>query len=109
MGLFRFSALTFNGHKIHYDESWTRSVESHPGQVVHGPLNLISMLDYWRDICAKGDAVEITYRAMSPLYAGDSYHIRAAKPEKQEASSSWQVLVEKDGQTCMKGSIKGQE
>ncbi|KAK8076107.1 hypothetical protein PG994_003379 [Apiospora phragmitis] len=53
VGLFRFSALTFNGHKIHYDGSWTRSVENHPSCVVHGPLNLISMLDYWRDVSKK--------------------------------------------------------
>ncbi|KAK6084617.1 hypothetical protein SCUP515_01113 [Seiridium cupressi] len=107
VGLFRFSALTFNGHKIHYDESWTQSVENHPGQVVHGPLNLISMLDYWRDVCGKRSAGEITYRAMSPLYAGDTYHIRATDLEDAEGSSEWEILVKRQGTTCMKGSIKG--
>lgn len=105
VGLFRFSALTFNGHKIHYDESWTQSVESHPTQVVHGPLNLISMLDYWRDVIGKGDAGEISYRAMSPLYAGDSYQIRTSNSVGEEDSSPWEILVEKDGKTCMTGTI----
>ena len=48
VALFGFSALTYNAHMIHYNESWTRNVEGHPGLVVHGPLNLINMLDYWR-------------------------------------------------------------
>ncbi|KAL6884750.1 hypothetical protein GGI43DRAFT_419303 [Trichoderma evansii] len=49
VALFRFSALTFNAHRIHYDGAWSQGVENHPGLVVHGPLNLINMLDYWRD------------------------------------------------------------
>ncbi|KAK0730138.1 hypothetical protein B0H67DRAFT_678041 [Lasiosphaeris hirsuta] len=72
-----FSALTFNAHMIHYDEGWTTSVEGHPPVVVHEPLNLISMLDYWRDVHSRNDASlalypdEITYRALVPMYAGE--------------------------------------
>ncbi|KAF7526698.1 hypothetical protein G7054_g10666 [Neopestalotiopsis clavispora] len=105
VGLFRFSALTFNGHKIHYDESWTQSVENHPAQVIHGPLNLISMLDYWRDVVGKGQVGEISYRAMSPLYAGDTYQIRTSNPVDGGEGSAWDILVEKDGKTCMKSAI----
>ena len=36
--LFRYSALTFNGHRIHYDLAYAREVEGYPGLVVHGPL-----------------------------------------------------------------------
>ncbi|KAJ5577393.1 uncharacterized protein N7459_006357 [Penicillium hispanicum] len=80
--LFRFSALTFNPHKIHYSTPWARDVEGHKDIVVHGPLNLISILDLWRDI--KGPGADdptaliperISYRATSPLYAGDEYRI----------------------------------
>src|SRR5271168_4480777 len=49
VSLFRFSALTFNGHKIHYSKEWCQQVEGHRDIVVHGPLNLINMLDFWRD------------------------------------------------------------
>jgi hydroxyacyl-ACP dehydratase HTD2-like protein with hotdog domain len=83
--LFRFSALTFNPHKIHYSLPWARDVEGHRDIVVHGPLNLISILDLWRDIKGEGkesglEAMElvprsISYRATSPLYAGDEYNI----------------------------------
>jgi hypothetical protein len=76
VALFRFSALTFNGHMIHYSDPWCRNVENHPKPVVHGPLNLIGMMDFWRDTYGKhdGDAPQkISYRALSPLYAGDVY------------------------------------
>ncbi|KAK6450940.1 succinyl-CoA synthetase beta subunit [Trichoderma asperellum] len=79
VGLFRFSALTFNGHKIHYNEDWTRTAEGHPGIVVHGPLNVINLLDYWRDIHGEGAGPdEIIYRAISPVYGGEEYQIRTS-------------------------------
>ncbi|KAF2730299.1 hypothetical protein EJ04DRAFT_555539 [Polyplosphaeria fusca] len=69
--LFRFSALTFNAHKIHYSKPWCQSVEGHRDCVVHGPLNLINMLDLWRDAARDADEAavpkSISYRAMSPL------------------------------------------
>jgi hydroxyacyl-ACP dehydratase HTD2-like protein with hotdog domain len=82
--LFRFSALTFNPHKIHYDLPWARDVEGHRNIVVHGPLNLISILDFWRDIQHKSGKFSdsalvvprsISYRATSPLYADEEYEI----------------------------------
>lgn len=59
-------------------------MEGHRDVVVHGPLNLISILDLWRDIQGKKGSVEdssilapqsISYRATSPLYAGDEYRV----------------------------------
>ena len=80
--LFRFSALTFNPHKIHYSLPWARDVEGHRDIVVHGPLNLISILDLWRDIRSRNSAdpttiipQRISYRATSPLYAGEEYRV----------------------------------
>ncbi|KAI0798390.1 hypothetical protein GGR55DRAFT_672427 [Xylaria sp. FL0064] len=130
-GLFRFSALTFNGHKIHYDPAWSAAVEGHPGCVVHGPINLICMLDYWRDHCAAvtegrgGKGVggvrgikEIRYRAVAPVYAGESYGISAEKAGDEikqgvesgvegEVQGRWELLVKKEGRVCMKGEILG--
>ena len=79
--LFRFSALTFNAHMIHYNDPYTRYVEQRPGLVVHGPLNLINMLDYWRDVHGQDgniQPVEVTYRAIAPVHATESYHIITA-------------------------------
>lgn len=83
--LFRFSALTFNPHKIHYSVHWAQEIEGHRDIVVHGPLNLISILDLWRDTQASSASAggdigkvmpeRITYRATSPLYVEDEYRI----------------------------------
>lgn len=105
VALFRFSALTFNAHMIHYSESWTRGVEGHPGLVVHGPLNLICMMDYFRDVHGK-EAREMSYRAFAPLYAGDEYVIRTASMEdNNEGGKAWEIVVAKGEKICMKGTI----
>lgn len=113
VALFRFSALTFNAHMIHYNESWTRNVEAHPAVVVHGPLNLIGMLDYWRDVHAAGgkEPSEITYRALSPLYAGDEYVVRTESTSGEgkgegEAGRTWELAVVRGDKKCMQGTIR---
>jgi len=72
--LFRFSALTFNGHRIHYDHPYTTEVEGYPGLVVHGPLLALLLLDgglrNWG-----GSALEFRYRALSPLFASESFSL----------------------------------
>ncbi|GAW18431.1 hypothetical protein ANO14919_079060 [Xylariales sp. No.14919] len=109
-GLFRFSALTFNGHKIHYDPTWSTTVEGHPACVVHGPINLISMLDYWRDHCAPIDGGrgirEIKYRAVAPIYAGETYDV-FAQGAAEAGEERREMLVRKQGRECMKGTILG--
>lgn len=65
--LFRYSALTYNGHRIHYDRDYATQVEGYPGLVVHGPLQALAMTEAAR---AAGLAVGPTfeYRLVSPLY-----------------------------------------
>lgn len=112
--LFRFSALTFNGHRIHYDKPWATQVEGHRNVVVHGPMNLISMLDLWRDENvdqslggSRGDAVypkEIEYRAKSPVYAGEGYRILMNDGGVDRHQVEMRILSD-DGTTCMNGTI----
>jgi hydroxyacyl-ACP dehydratase HTD2-like protein with hotdog domain len=95
---------------IHYNESWARDVEGHRGLVVHGPLNLINIMDYWRDVCAGKDfcvAKEVNYRALSPLYAGDVYTIRGTETGSAAGGeqSSHEVLVQLGGTLCMKAEV----
>ena len=76
VSLFRFSALTFNAHMIHYSRSWCREVEGQRDIVVHGPLNLINMLDFWRDEKDQtGHTIpgSIRYRATAPFFARERY------------------------------------
>jgi hydroxyacyl-ACP dehydratase HTD2-like protein with hotdog domain len=69
--LFRFSALTYNAHRIHYDETYTKEVEGHPGLVVHGPLLAILCLELPRRAGHK--VTELSFRARSPVYAGQPF------------------------------------
>jgi hydroxyacyl-ACP dehydratase HTD2-like protein with hotdog domain len=106
VALFGFSALTYNAHMIHYNESWTRSVEGHPGLVVHGPLNLINMLDYWRDVHGR-DGLRlkgVSYRATAPSYAGEPYRITSSVVEDGK-EPKFEVFVMKGDVVCMKGEI----
>jgi len=66
--LFRYSALTFNGHRIHYDRKYVTEVEGYPGLVVHGPMLATLMLDLLR--YERPDAVVTRYefKAMRPVF-----------------------------------------
>jgi 3-methylfumaryl-CoA hydratase len=64
--LFRFSALTYNGHRIHYDRDYARDVEGYPGLVTHGPLQALAMAELAR---ARGVPVTTCeYRLVAPLF-----------------------------------------
>ncbi len=63
--LFRYSALTFNGHRIHYDLDYARDVEGYDGLVVHGPLLAQHLMLMATDLM--GPLAEFTFRASSPL------------------------------------------
>ena len=66
--LFRYSALTFNGHRIHYDHPYVTGVEGYPGLIVHGPLIATLLADLARD--ESGWALgRFAFRARSPLFA----------------------------------------
>lgn len=108
--LFRFSALTFNPHKIHYSTPWAQQVEGHRDIVVHGPLNLISILDLWRDTRPmKGDdpalmlPESITYRATSPLFAEDEYQV--VLNEEETGTGLVQILAP-GGKVAMKAEVR---
>jgi 3-methylfumaryl-CoA hydratase len=68
--LFRFSALTSNAHRIHYDLSYATQVEGYPGLLVHGPLLALGLLELPRRFAAGRAVREFTYRARQPIYAG---------------------------------------
>jgi 3-methylfumaryl-CoA hydratase len=65
--LFRFSALTYNAHRIHYDRDYCRDVEGYPGLLTHGPLQALAMAEAARAAGRTGD-VSFAYRLVSPLF-----------------------------------------
>jgi 3-methylfumaryl-CoA hydratase len=66
--LFRYSALTFNGHRIHYDRRYATEVEGYPGLVVHGPLVATLLLDLVRTHRPEADIEAFEFRAVRPLF-----------------------------------------
>jgi 3-methylfumaryl-CoA hydratase len=66
--LFRFSALTFNGHRIHYDRSYVTEVEGYPGLIVHGPLIATLLMDLLRRERPGSRIQRFTFTAKSPLF-----------------------------------------
>jgi 3-methylfumaryl-CoA hydratase len=65
--LFRYSALTFNPHRIHYDRPYAMEVEGYPGLVVHGPFTQQCLLDLLRDSTTRPIA-SFTLRARAPMF-----------------------------------------
>jgi 3-methylfumaryl-CoA hydratase len=69
--LFRFSALTFNAHKIHYDRRYAADVEKYPGLVVHGPLQALLLLESAKRHNPGQKPASYTFRGDSPLFDFD--------------------------------------
>src|SRR5712671_1940891 len=66
--LFRYSALTFNGHRIHYDRKYVTEVEGYPGLIVHGPLIATLLLDLLRRKLPGAKVQRFGFRAVAPLF-----------------------------------------
>jgi 3-methylfumaryl-CoA hydratase len=86
--LFRYSALTFNGHRIHYDADYVRQIEGYPDLVVHGPLLALLLLDLLR--CTVPDATvgRFRYRAVAPLFVARPLAL-CGKPTAEGTAELW--------------------
>lgn len=78
--LFRYSALTFNAHRIHYDRRYAMEVGGYPGLVVHGPLIATLLLDLVRRNLPGANVVRFSFRAVSPLFDTAPFVV-CGKPE----------------------------
>jgi len=66
--LFRYSALTFNGHRIHYDRKYVTEVEGYPGLIVHGPLIATLLMDLLRRNLPAADVASFRFKAVRPTF-----------------------------------------
>ena len=73
--LFRYSALTFNGHRIHYDHPYATGVEGYSGLVVHGPLQATLLFNLAAVIGGRVPA-RFSYRALAPLTGNQTFNVR---------------------------------
>ncbi|MCM8735421.1 MaoC family dehydratase N-terminal domain-containing protein [Azospirillum sp. A1-3] len=66
--LFRYSALTFNGHRIHYDRRYVTETEGYPGLIVHGPLIATLLLDLLRHQRPEAEVASYSFKAVRPTF-----------------------------------------
>ena len=71
--LFRFSALTFNAHRIHYDLPYTQDVEGYLGLVVHGPFVATLLMDHFLRHTPAVQVASFSFRAQRPIFAGEPF------------------------------------
>lgn len=77
--LFRYSALTFNGHRIHYDERYATEVEGYPALVVHGPLIATLLLDLCDREFGSNVLARFSFRGVSPAFCGEELRLLARR------------------------------
>ena len=101
--LFRYSAITFNGHRIHYDAPYAREVEGYGGLVVHGPLQATLMAHMAANLAGKTPTT-FRFRGKSPLFDDVPFSVHAREsdaglslwtardggPVAMQAEASWQ-------------------
>ena len=73
--LFRYSALTFNGHRIHYDRPYVTGVEGYPGLIVHGPLIATLLLDLLRREMPGARVKRFDFKALRPVFDIHSFTV----------------------------------
>ena len=98
--LFRYSALTFNGHRIHYDRDYVTKVEGYPGLIFHGPLQASFIVELAAKLRGGKPPKKLTYRGVQPLFEGSEFSINAN--DKDGGMELWTANAE--GQPTMKGT-----
>jgi 3-methylfumaryl-CoA hydratase len=87
--LFRYSALTFNGHRIHYDRQYVTTVEGYPGLVVHGPLIATLLMDLLRREWPQADVASFRFRAVRPTFDLHPFHVCGAPSADGRSVALW--------------------
>jgi len=96
--LFRFSAATFNSHRIHYDLPYASAEEGYPALVVHGPLTATRLADFAAE--RRGPLKRFAFRALSPLFCGQP--VRLGEGEQPAAFAALRC----DGATAMTAEVE---
>ena len=92
--LFRYSALTFNGHRIHYDRRFATETEGYPGLVVHGPLIATLLLDLLRRHMPEAQVAKFEFRSVSPLFDTASFSLHGKPESDGKTISLWATDAE---------------
>jgi len=93
--LFRYSALTFNGHRIHYDRRYATELEGYPGIVVHGPLLATLLLDLLCRNMPHADVSRFSFRAVRPLFDTAPFSVCGRIAEDEKHVELWAQSAER--------------
>jgi 3-methylfumaryl-CoA hydratase len=97
--LFRYSAATYNGHRIHYDQSYARGEEGYPDLVVHGPFTAARLFDL-ATRTAGAPLKTFSFRALAPLFVNQPVRLRAGEEPRTV------IAVRCDGQVAMSAAFQ---
>jgi len=97
--LFRYSAATYNGHRIHYDQAYARHEEGYPDLVVHGPFTAAKLHELARRI-AGAPLATFSFRAMAPIFVAQPVRLRA------DAEPNTVIAVRRDGAVAMSAAFE---
>jgi 3-methylfumaryl-CoA hydratase len=100
--LFRYSALTFNSHRIHYDRDYATGVEGYPGLVVHGPLIATLLLDHYLRRHPGARIAAFSFRARSPLFDVAPFTLNGRETER--GAELWAAA--EDGPIAMTATVE---
>ena len=109
--LFRYSALTFNSHRIHYDLPYATQEEGYPGLVVHGPLSATMLMDSFLQRHPDAQVLTFDFSARSPLFVGEQTFMcgRETAPEDGSAEEGVRTqelaVVGPGGAVCVKATL----
>lgn len=102
--LFRYSALTFNAHRIHYDRPYSSEVEGYPGLVVHGPLTATMLVDLYLRNNPGARVTSFSFRGLRPLFDINPFTLCG----KKRAGGAELWAVGPDGQVAMTAELEAQ-
>jgi 3-methylfumaryl-CoA hydratase len=100
--LFRYSAITFNTHRIHYDIDYCRDVEGYPGLIVHGPLQTTLLLDLCRRQSTR-PVRTLSYRATHPIFHHEQFTVNGNLSADGNTAEVW--TANSAGYYAMRGNV----
>lgn len=101
--LLRYSAVTFNGHRIHYDRPYATVEEGYPALVVHGPLTATLLIEHVRRKLPDAPIVAFSFKAISPIFDHEPFYLCAQRDPGSTRIKVWAENVR--GHLCVEGLV----
>jgi 3-methylfumaryl-CoA hydratase len=101
--LFRFSALTYNAHRIHYDYPYVTQVEGYPNLVVHGPFQAVALAELCRRFATDRNVITFSFRALRPAFSDGPLHVVGRPVDTSQADLA---VLDGTGELTMTAAVE---